>query len=80
MHSFTRVLDPANKSGRPWPLYPIAGARDFAAGKATTVTGVAAVDDSTVRITLDTAARDLPKVTRNAGRIGGAGEDFRRFR
>jgi ABC-type transport system substrate-binding protein len=62
VHSFTRVLDPANKSGRPWPLYPIAGARDFAAGKASTVTGVAAVDDSTVRITLDTALAIFPKL------------------
>ena len=62
VHSFTRVLDPANKSGRPWPLYPIAGARAFAAGKATTVTGVTAVDDSTVRIALDTALAIFPKL------------------
>ena len=62
VHSFTRVLDPANKSGRPWPLYPIAGARDFAAGKTPTVAGVTAVDDSTVRITLDTALAIFPKL------------------
>ncbi|MEO8881255.1 MAG: ABC transporter substrate-binding protein [Gemmatimonadaceae bacterium] len=62
VHSFTRVLDPANKSGRPWPLYPIAGARAFAAGKAATVTGVTAVDDSTVRIALDTALAIFPKL------------------
>jgi ABC-type transport system substrate-binding protein len=62
VHSFTRVLDPANKSGRPWPLYPIAGARQFAAGKATTVAGVTAVDDSTVRISLDTALAIFPKL------------------
>jgi len=62
VHSFTRVLDPANKSGRPWPLYPIAGARDFAAGKTPTVKGVTAVDDSTVRITLDTALAIFPKL------------------
>jgi len=62
VHSFTRVLDPANKSGRPWPLYPIAGARDFAAGQAPTVRGVTAVDDSTVRITLDTALAIFPKL------------------
>jgi len=62
VHSFTRVLDPVNKSGRPWPLYPIAGARDFAAGKAPAVAGVTAVDDSTVRITLDTALAIFPKL------------------
>ena len=62
VHSFTRVLDPANKSGRPWPLYPIVGARAFAAGKATTVTGVSAIDDSTVRIVLDTALAIFPKL------------------
>jgi ABC-type transport system substrate-binding protein len=62
VHSFTRVLDPANKSGRPWPLYPIAGARAFAAGKAPNVAGVTAVDDSTVRIALDTALAIFPKL------------------
>jgi peptide/nickel transport system substrate-binding protein len=62
VHSFTRVLDPANKSGRPWPLYPIAGARAFAAGKAATVAGLAIVDDSTVRILLDTALAIFPKL------------------
>ncbi len=62
VHSFTRVLDPSNKSGRPWPLYPIAGARTFAAGKATAVSGVTAVDDSTVRIALDTALAIFPKL------------------
>jgi ABC-type transport system substrate-binding protein len=62
VHSFTRVLDPANKSGRPWPLYPIAGARAFAAGKAATVAGLAIVDDSTVRISLDTALAIFPKL------------------
>jgi peptide/nickel transport system substrate-binding protein/oligopeptide transport system substrate-binding protein len=62
VHSFIRVLDPSNKSGRPWPLYPIAGAREFAAGKATAVAGLTAVDDSTVRITLDTALAIFPKL------------------
>lgn len=62
VHSFTRVLDPSNKSGRPWPLFPIAGARTFAAGNTTTVAGLTAVDDSTVRITLDTALAIFPKL------------------
>ncbi len=30
--SFLRVLDPATRGGRPWPLYPIAGAEAYAAG------------------------------------------------
>ncbi len=62
VHSFTRVLDPSNKAGRPWPLYPIAGARAFASRAATTVSGISAVDDSTVRITLDTALAIFPKL------------------
>src|SRR6187431_1210797 len=28
--SFMRALDPATKGGRGWPLYPIAGAKDYA--------------------------------------------------
>jgi len=52
-HSFERVLDPHSKGGRGWPLYPIRGAKDYAAGKATRIDGIAVVDDSTVRLTLD---------------------------
>lgn len=52
VQSFHRVLDPATKSTGPWVLYPIAGARDFADRKSTTIRGLEAVDDSTVRITL----------------------------
>ena len=36
VNSFRRVLDPKTKGGRGWPLYPIKGAEDYAAGKATT--------------------------------------------
>src|SRR2546423_14783218 len=32
--SLLRVLSPATKGGRPWPLYPIAGAEAYAAGPA----------------------------------------------
>ena len=32
INSFQRVLDPKSKGGRGWPLYPIAGAQEFAAG------------------------------------------------
>ena len=46
--SFQRVLDPKTKGGRGWPLYPIKGAEDYAAGKAQAITGMAAPDDSTL--------------------------------
>jgi peptide/nickel transport system substrate-binding protein/oligopeptide transport system substrate-binding protein len=62
VRSFERVLDPRVKGGRGWPLYPIAGARDFADGKARTVRGLVALDDSTVRVTLDTALAIFPKL------------------
>src|SRR5438046_10091682 len=35
--SLLRVLSPATKGGRPWPLYPIAGAEAYAAGRAADV-------------------------------------------
>jgi len=60
--SFQRVLDPATKGGRGWPLYPIKGAEDFAAGKATTVAGLAAPDDSTVVVTLKEPLAIFPKM------------------
>jgi peptide/nickel transport system substrate-binding protein/oligopeptide transport system substrate-binding protein len=52
VRSFERVLDPAQRGGRGWPLYPIQGARAFTDGKAKTVAGLRAPDDSTVVITL----------------------------
>lgn len=62
LHSYERVLDPETRGGRPWPLYPIAGARAFADGKAKRIRGLAAPDDSTVVITLDTALAIFPKL------------------
>src|SRR5687768_13910457 len=51
--SFQRVLNPATKGGRGWPLYPIKGAEDYAAGKSgAAISGLAAPNDSTVIITL----------------------------
>src|SRR5260370_41439376 len=38
--SFLRVLSPATRGGRTWPLYPIAGAEDYAPGRATDVRGL----------------------------------------
>ncbi len=60
--SFQRVLDPATKGGRGWPLYPIRGAEDFAAGKAKSVSGIAAPNDTTIVITLKEPLAIFPKL------------------
>ena len=52
VRSFHRVLDPTTRGGRAEPLRPIAGASAYADGRARAITGLQAVDDSTVRITL----------------------------
>ncbi len=62
VHSFTRALDPATHGGRAEPLLPIQGASAFADGKATTVSGLSAPDDSTVVITLDQPLAIFPKL------------------
>jgi len=61
-HSFERVLDPRTKGGRGWPLYPIAGARAFAAGTAHSIAGLRVVDDSTVQFTLREPFAIFPKM------------------
>ncbi|HEX9484332.1 MAG TPA: ABC transporter substrate-binding protein, partial [Gemmatimonadaceae bacterium] len=38
--SWKRVLDPKVKGGRGWPLYPIRGAKEFAAGTAKSIDGL----------------------------------------
>ena len=50
--SWKRVLDPSTKGGRGEPLMPILGAREYATGKASGITGLSAPDDSTVTVTL----------------------------
>lgn len=50
--SFLRVLSPASRGGRTWPLYPIAGAEDYAAGRASDVRGLESQGDSAVAFTL----------------------------
>lgn len=62
VHSFNRVLDPATKGGRGWPLYPIQGAEDFAAGKIRAITGLSAPTDSTVVIRLKEPFAIFPKL------------------
>ncbi|HVX40379.1 MAG TPA: ABC transporter substrate-binding protein [Gemmatimonadaceae bacterium] len=52
VRSWTRALDPATKSGAASFLFPIQGAREFNAGTATSISGLAARDDSTLVVTL----------------------------
>ena len=52
IHSFERALSPSSHGGRGEPLYPIKGARAYAADSAKSIAGLAAPDDSTVVITL----------------------------
>jgi ABC-type transport system substrate-binding protein len=53
VYSFERLLDPATKSSGASFYGDIVGAKDRLAGKATSVAGVTAVDDHTVRIALE---------------------------
>ncbi|MEO7647446.1 MAG: ABC transporter substrate-binding protein, partial [Gemmatimonadaceae bacterium] len=62
LSSFQRVLDPATTGGRGWPLYPIQGAREYGDGKARTISGLAAPNDSTVVITLTEPFAIFPKL------------------
>src|SRR5216110_2379172 len=59
--SFLRVLAPATKGGRPWPLYPIAGAEDYAAGRAGDVRGMTLLGDSGLAFTLTEPLAIFPK-------------------
>jgi peptide/nickel transport system substrate-binding protein/oligopeptide transport system substrate-binding protein len=60
--SWMRALDPKMKGGSVVPLQPIRGARDFAAGKATTVSGLSAPNDSTVVVQLEEPLGIFPKL------------------
>lgn len=51
--SWERALDPQVRSGASEFLYPIQGAREFHEGKASSISGVVARDDSTLLVTLD---------------------------
>ena len=62
LSSWRRVLDPKVRGGRGWPLYPIVGAKEFADGKATTIAGLAAPNDSTVVVTLKEPFAIFPKL------------------
>ena len=62
VRSWQRVLDPAVRGGRGWPLYPIRGARDYAEGRAQTITGMTAPDDTTVVVGLTEPFAIFPKL------------------
>src|SRR5881392_4246907 len=59
--SMLRVLSPATKGGRPWPLYPIAGAEAYAAGRAGDVSGITVQGDSSIAFTLTEPLAIFPK-------------------
>lgn len=60
--SMLRALAPRTGGGRSWPLYPIVGARAYAAGAVPDVRGIAVPDDSTVVMTLDEPLNVFPKL------------------
>lgn len=60
--SLLRALDPASKAGRQWPLFPIAGAREYAAGKAKEVRGIGVPGDSTIAFTLTEPLNIFPRL------------------
>lgn len=53
VYTFERALRPETRSGRPWVFLPILGAEAFADGQADSVAGLMALDDHTLRITLE---------------------------
>jgi len=59
--SILRALEPGSKGGRQWPLLPIRGAADYAAGKAKDVPGIAVTNDSTIAFTLEEPLNIFPK-------------------
>ncbi|HEU4570028.1 MAG TPA: ABC transporter substrate-binding protein [Gemmatimonadales bacterium] len=60
--SWRRALDPTGPGGRAWPLLPIAGARDYAAGTARDIRGLRVLDDSTLEVRLDAPLSVFPKL------------------
>src|SRR5678816_579736 len=60
--SWQRVLDPRVRGGRGWPLYPIHGAQDYAAGKVMRIDGLSAPNDSTVVAVLKEPFAIFPKL------------------
>ena len=59
--AFLRVLNPETHGGRVWPLMPIAGAGEFAAGRASDVRGIEVLGDTAVAFTLSEPLAVFPK-------------------
>ncbi|MFZ5624906.1 MAG: ABC transporter substrate-binding protein [Gemmatimonadota bacterium] len=60
--SYLRALRPGASGGRAWPLYPIAGARAYADGRAREVPGIRVVNDTVVEFTLEEPLNIFPKL------------------
>jgi peptide/nickel transport system substrate-binding protein/oligopeptide transport system substrate-binding protein len=60
--SLLRALAPGTTGGRSWPLYPISGARAYAAGQSKEVRGIVARDDSTIVLALEEPLNVFPKL------------------
>jgi ABC-type transport system substrate-binding protein len=60
--SLLRALAPGTTGGRNWPLFPIRGARAYAAGKTKDVEGLKVQDDSTVVMDLEEPLNVFPKL------------------
>jgi peptide/nickel transport system substrate-binding protein/oligopeptide transport system substrate-binding protein len=59
--SLLRVLDPATRGGRAWPLLPVRGADAYAAGTATDVPGIQLVGDTAIAFELAEPLAVFPK-------------------
>lgn len=59
--AFLRVLNPQSRGGRVWPLLPIAGAADYADGRARDVRGIEVFGDTAVAFTLTEPLAVFPK-------------------
>jgi len=60
-HALVRVLNPATRGGRVWPLLPIAGAADYSDGRARDVRGIEVFGDTAVAFTLTEPLAIFPK-------------------
>jgi len=60
--SMLRALAPGTTGGRSWPLYPIRGARSYAAGEAQEVPGIVVRNDSTIVLSLEEPLNVFPKL------------------
>ncbi len=59
--SLLRVLDPATRGGRAWPLLPIVGADAYAAGRAADVPGIQLLGDTAIAFDLVEPLAVFPK-------------------